>query len=507
MKKIIRNIKNIFVKKQPKYIYLLLFAIPLIACLPNRCDLDNDFYFLYPTGKYIIEHGFPHELLFTIHNSFLFIVQQWASAVIFYFIYRYFGRLGMILFIYLMYIIILYLSYKLCYIISKKRSVSSLISIIMGILLSTLFIRTRPQIFDYIIFLLEFIILEKYMREKDKKVLIFLPLLSFVTINIHASSFLLLFVFMLPYFINTFKFNILDITSEKHEKLPLILSSIAMLLAGLINPYKIEMITYIFRSFGDEYINKSIIEMMPPDITSISGFTVYISIFIILFIYFLSKNKNIEIRYFFLLIGTIFMSLLNLKSFSYFAIAGVFPLADYISPYFAEDEEFKITDKFKKNYIISLIILITIILASFIENYSNKTVGNVSSKKIVSYLVKEEKKENKKFKIYTNYYNGAYAEFNGLKVYIDPRAEAYLKKNNKKEDIYKEYYMLSYSDLDIESFLKKYNFDYIIVSDDERLYNSYLKHKKNKFYKKVYTEIEDIGNKKKEVNYLYKKIY
>ena len=44
--------------------------------------------------------------------------------------------------------------------------------------------------------------------------------------------------------------------------------------------------------------------------------------------------------------------------------------------------------------------------------------------------------------LYTNYNNGSYAEYRGLKPYIDTRAEVFLKSNNHKEDIMMEYYFI-----------------------------------------------------------------
>ncbi len=506
MKKAFYNIKNIFTKPQPKYIYFLFFVIPFLVLFVNRLCFANDFYTLFSVGKYIINNGFPHNLIFTIHSDFTYVPQQWLTCVLFYLIYHYFGRIGMMFFLTFLYAFIFYISYKLCYIVSNKRSASTLFSIIICVLLSFLHVRTRPQMFDYIIILLEFIILEKYFRTDNIKYLFFLPILSILLINFHASSFSLLFIFMIPYFIDTFSFNIFGIRGKKRKRTPLVLSLIAMLISGFINPYGLDMITYIFRSYGNKFINLVVNEMKAPVITDKIGFFVYFVIFSVLFIYFHFKDKQIKARYFFLTLGTIFMTLLNVKSFSYFVISSFFPLADYLSDYFAKDEEFTITKEFKKNYFIAFGFLILITILSFIMGYNNKVANNNSIKKIANYLSKEQKKENKKFRVYTNYDNGSYAEFKGLSVYIDPRAEAFLKSNNKKEDIFKEYYMLDYYDSDIEKFLNKYNFDYIIVSDDERLYYNYLNTNKNKKYKKVYTEKERIEYNKYTMSYLYKRI-
>ena len=59
----------------------------------------------------------------------------------------------------------------------------------------------------------------------------------------------------------------------------------------------------------------------------------------------------------------------------------------------------------------------------------------------------------------------------------------FLKSNNKKEDVFLEYINLLINKLDIDEFLKKYNFDYLVVQDEETLY----KHlKRDKSYELVY---------------------
>ena len=57
------------------------------------------------------------------------------------------------------------------------------------------------------------------------------------------------------------------------------------------------------------------------------------------------------------------------------------------------------------------------------------------------------------------------------KPYIDSRAEVFIKKNNKKEDVLDEYYKLLNGDLDMNLFINKYKFDYIIVNSYEKFYD------------------------------------
>ena len=62
MKKINNKIK--FIKK---YWYFSLLVIPFVlVCLENKTP-DNDIWFLFNNGKYVLNYGIPHTDPFTIH--------------------------------------------------------------------------------------------------------------------------------------------------------------------------------------------------------------------------------------------------------------------------------------------------------------------------------------------------------------------------------------------------------------------------------------------------------
>ena len=71
-----------------------------------------------------------------------------------------------------------------------------------------------------------------------------------------------------------------------------------------------------------------------------------------------------------------------------------------------------------------------------------------------------EKDDSKGKTIFTSHqYAGSYAAYNGLKPYIDACAETYGIAVNKKADIASEFVNMS-----LENKIKKYEFDYVVVS-------------------------------------------
>ena len=101
----------------------------------------------------------------------------------------------------------------------------------------------------------------------------------------------------------------------------------------------------------------------------------------------------------------------------------------------------------------------------------------------INKLLTSEKKEN--IKLYTDFDDGAYAEYRGIKTYIDARAEIFLKSFNHQTDIFYEFYLVHEGKIDFKEFLNKYQFTHLLVKKDSYIY-SYLK--LNKDYQIFYQQ-------------------
>ena len=460
------KIKNILKNYHPsKKTLCLYFNIPLLLVLLWRVEY-NDIWFLLNHGEYVLNNGFPSIEPFTIHQGFSFVMQQWLSSVIFYLSYSLLGKYGLLILTLLVTGYIIFISYKLCMLLSDNRSsLSVLISTIVTTLLAATFITSRPHIFTFAIIITEIYLLEKYIKEDNKKYLYPLPILSLLEINLHASMFFMQFAFLLPYLIDSFKYKIGPLESSGYKKKPFFITTICMLLVGLINPYGINAITYIFSSYGNSYINSIVEEMAPAVIgDSVGNISIFI-IFVIVFIYMFYRKNNIKPRYFYLLIGTIYLTLSSEKGLAYLIIGGILPFSYYLKPLFKKD---KVKEKVKPyKYILSSCCLAIIGLLVVVG--TNGMTFTYKFKDGIDYLLENEKSSD--ITLYTGYAEGAYPEWKGIKCYIDPRAEIFLKGNNKKEDIMREYYLLQIGSLDIEEFLEKYKFSHLLVIERDYLYD------------------------------------
>ncbi len=488
MKKLVNALKTY---KPSKPIVLLYFFVPIFVCviMSTKVNREQDIYFLLNHGKYVLQHGFPTIEPFSMHQGFSFVMQQWLSAVIFYSVFHLFGKYGLWVLINLVNLLIIYIIYKLCMKLSSgKYRLSILLSCISDILLQLNFITVRPQIFTYINLLLVIYILESFYQNKNSKLIYFLPLVALLQINLHASMFFMLFLFMLPFIVEFIICKIKDKTDNRVFKVLILI--VIMTLIALLNPYGIKNIKYVFTSYGNFYINNSVVEMVPPSLTTqlqsinCCFYVCYITMFIILSFYIIYKKGNLTIRYFLLFFGVCFLAIIQVRNYALLILGGIPPLAMYFnSKGLYTDKKMIWTKKQVINYVVILFVFLSVIAIAVTTrkiDFSNPLKGGID--KILANTKKED------IILYTGYNDGSYAEYRGLKPYIDTRAEVFLKANNKRKDIMKEYYEVSNNLLDYKKFLNKYKFTHLLVTIDCP-FEKYLS--TNKDYRIIYENKKD----------------
>ena len=452
--------------------YYLLLIIPLVNIFIVNRHSTNDIWFLLNNGRYVLNHGIPYVEPFTIHEGLNYVMQQWLSSVIFYFIYHKLGGYGLLTFTLLFSLVIMIVYYKLCYLVSKNKLLSVIITVIVFTFSRKYFV-FRPQIFTYIIFILELLCMEKHIKNDNGKYLIWMPILSLLLINLHASMWLLQFVFMLPILCNSI--FIKNITVDKIKFKPLLFAVIGMAVVGFINPYGYKAITFVFNSYNISEINELVNEMMPLTIEGRTGKLVILSLLgtIVLCNYY--KKNRLDVRHYLLLCGTALLAFMHDKC------AILFMLYDgYAVSYLLKDLKIKnIKNKYfvavKRGIVFSssVFLIITLVYSAIIL-YINYDFKSVSIVELTDYIL--DNYDNDKVILFTDYEYGGYTEFMGLKSYMDPRAEVFHGKLNKKENILAEALKLEKADDEYYSeFVKKYNFTHIVVNN--YLYNfiNYLK--------------------------------
>ena len=464
IKRIINKLK---LKPLPSFQIAYLTILMVFFRLLNF-RYDNDFWFTINQGRYVIEHSFPRVAINSIHNID-FLYQSWGTGTLFYLIYNYLGLYGMIFLIICVSLLTLYFFYKLCFLVSNNKRGSIIMTLITSVFYS-FYITTRPHMFTVLNLVLMLYLLENYIRKDNVKYLYFLPLIALFQINMHGIYFILLLIILTPYLINSFKFNIYNIKSTGYRKKPLFIVFLCMLLVGFINPYGYKTIIYGFSAYqSSSLFNSTILELMALNFHNAID-KVFIITIIVTYVLHFTKLKDRPIRYTLLLLGTSYLAFDALKSFYLFAFCSLFPLALLFKK---NKNDYDKT--FSKTYhIFHLSVTIILCICSILIIKKPQEVNFVS---FIDYLDKNVTNKEE-MKLFTDYFDGSYAEYRGYYCYLDPRGEIFLKSNHNEVDIYEEFDKVLRFEINYKDFIDKYKFDYMLVKNKSTMgyimkYDSY----------------------------------
>ena len=451
--------------------YIAAFLIPMIFLFFLNQGLDNDSWYVLAEGRQIAENGIYYTDTLSMHEGLNVTVQNYGFAVIFYLIFSVFGAPGLYLAMLILNFLICYLIYKICMLISDKNvNLSLLLMITTDIVLAMGFVVTRAQMVSYVIFLGLIYILELYIKTDKTKYLWWLPVLSLLQINLHASLWWMLILVMLVYIIDSIKKPKLHLQGYRTK--PLIIVGLVMMVFGLMNPYGINMITFILKSYGNPRFNDLVVELRPfSPFKDIFSIIVYTSIMIVLCLYIFGKKKNVRFRYLLMFFGFLALGLNTVKGMSQFILAMFFPLALLCKDIRIE----KILDaKIGRDAVMvwcgiitlaSFVALCPVVVGQVRDYPSDVLVGALDA--IENDAKNRDKDELKIYTVYNGYNDGGYVEYRGYKPYLDPRGEVFLEKNNGKEDILYEWADFRKGKIKISDFLEKYDFEYILTRGEE----------------------------------------
>lgn len=450
-------------------IYIICFVIPLLVYLLLRNNFDNDLWYILAEGRYILNHGIYYTDVLSMHEGLDILVQNYLSAIILYGIYKILGFKAIYLLFMICDFLFCFITYKLCKLISDGNKPLSLVTMTyIGANLSIFFIVTRPQVFSYIILLLIIYLLELYIKKGNSKFLIFIPILTLLEVNLHSSHYLMILLIFIPYIIDSFKNDKLNL--QGYPKKDLLICFFMCILFGFFNPYGYEVFSFIFKSFFNSDMHEYIKELSAFNMNNSTCIIISNTIIISAFLFIFFRKGKVRFRYLAIYGGFLLLSLFSLKGFGIFIALCLFPIAYLLKDIFPR--KINIKNKVIKiigSIIIILLLILVLSLFTYLLTYRLNTIKLESQlKNGVDNIDYFSKKED--VKVFASFNYGGYVEFRGYKAYIDPRAEVFLKINNHKEDIYHEYNLFEEYSIDLDVFLEKYNFDYIVATAEDRLY-------------------------------------
>ncbi len=481
-----------------------------------------DTHFVMNIGRYVLEHGIPYVDPFTIHENITLVAQQWLSGVFFWEAYKNFGINGLIFIDCAVATLSAIIYWRLCLFVSDGQKILSFVMAFLVSMAITVMIVPRPHIFSALIFVTEIFLLEKFTRTGEGKFLLPLPLLSILLINCHAAVWMISLVLCLPF---------LFVKDNRHIKF-LVATMFAMFLCGFVNPYGIDAMTYVLRSYGIGLINERIPEMFSPTAHDFSGKIFFLTEIILVVV--LTKVK-VPLRYIFLCGGITFMALMHVRNIMLFYLIATFPIA-----YALKDLDSKkflsktlplmiafllvlavntimvtmiLSDGLGKLSapllvlftVVALVIiynlfivrsegrilhptilsqkilwlfataLVTTILA-FSTTYQNKQPDTYS--KAIEFILRTERPED--VRLYVTQGIGGLAGSYGIRYYIDSRSEVFLPVNNAAhKNIFAEYLKFTSGEIYYRDFFSRYDFTHIIVTSDDSFIFDELSHDKD----------------------------
>lgn len=492
-----------FIKNNKLLIFCILFLNFILMNLKYTKGLQTvDLYYIIPQGKYILNNGIYHIDPFSIHSGLHVVVQNYLSSVLLFLIYKVFSWNGLVIYTCLCNAFICYLIYKICLLISSNNKGLSIIIMIINDILLYYFLTPRPQLLSYINLLLVIYLLELYVHKNNKKYLYFIPLISILQVNLHASLWIMIFLFMLPYIVDGFNIK----WCSKYNVKPIIIIFLISLVCGLINPYGIENITFIFGSFHNKYMTSLIPELYRTGFNTIWGFRFLAILIITSLVYVIFVNKKFNVRYLCLYLGTMILGLSSIKGFSNFLLCGIFPFAYY----FKNKKIYLNYYNDTVNKLCNVFIIIILSISTLLVILKHDEVQRYYAESSFSFLL--EHYDKKDIRLYSIMEDGGYGMFLGVKSYLDCRAEYFIKYNNKKYDILKEYSLLQSGKIDINEFLDKYKFTHLLLASGDIMFKlSEIKGYKliyldKKYGFKLYVRSDLIKEDTPEIKELYVKI-
>lgn len=465
--------KKIFSVRNLKF--LTCFLIPLLVVLIFVNQLDWDSWYVLAEGKQIAENGIYYADVLSMHDGLAVTVQNYGFAVIFYWIFSLFGGIGIYISMLILNVIICILLYKICMLISNKNTnLSLIIMMVTDLVLALGFVVTRAQMVSYVLFLGLIYILELYIRSGKARLLWWLPVLSLLEVNLHASLWPMLIVVTIVYIIDGIKAPKLHLQGYKIR--PIIIAGVLMVVAGFLNPYGIKMLLLMFSSYGNTRFMELVVELKPFDLRNLLKILTYFAIVVAIVLQIFGNRRWIRIRYLLMFFGFLALGLNSIKGLSQFILVMFLPVASmYRDAIIKLIEVRKIRNIFLgwTSFVLTgcFVVVFFVVVLGVQSHPSDALVSALDSMDATV----PEGIEKKGLKVYSGYdYGvGGYAELRGYRVYIDARGEVFLKANNGKEDILYEYIDFLSSKISRQELIDKYDFDYLLVCGEKDPFYNY----------------------------------
>lgn len=483
--------------KKTKIIFniLAVIAISIFCFAITPKTLQNDTYYTIKIGEHILENGIDMKDPFSWHENLPYTYPHWAYDVGIYKIFELGENIGIGGFtaIYISTVVLSMILGVIIYFVTKKISKNELVSffITLGIIyLLRAFIAARAQLVTYILFVLQILFIEQFIKTKKIGYGIGLVILPIIIANVHLAVWPFYFVLFVPYVaeyiifiildsdlyyrecirINKYKLKklirkngdrnqidkisyninhmekVLEKSIDKREKRRanpyrlviqkesavkwLILIMIICTFTGLLTPLGDTPYTYLVKTMQGNTM-ENINEHLP--LTLIKHKDIMIAFSLILAILIFTDTK-IKLRDLFMISGLVLLSFISGRQKSIFILIGGIIVAKLIAEFFNkyDKEGSKKIIKTMTGFLGSTLTILIVILIS-IYTYKGKIRDKIVNDNTYPVAASNYIIENLNLdtmRLYNEYNYGSYLLYRGIPVFIDSRADLYTPQFN-----------------------------------------------------------------------------
>lgn len=442
---------------------------------------DNDMWWLFATGREIVENGIPQMNPFSVWGDQTIVIQQWIPAVIDYLVYSAFGFAGIGVMVALLCLALAATAYALARTFSHGRgSEVSFVAIALLLGCCSSYLTIRPQVWSMIAYLCTIIVLERYRRSNDPRQLLWLGLIMVIHINVHMSMALFDLVIMAAYLLP-------DLSREGgiknkmcgYDRRWLLFAIVVCACLTCANPYGIDGALYLIHSYDAAAYGDYIVEMKPITIPG-KAYGWCMVAFVALGGVAIGKSgiRRCDLPLIVLYIGTAVMSFQYVRNvwlvsiFAFALVALAFAKTSFDTKVvILRDDPIKVTIASMACAIICISGIVTM-QSNLMAEAHDSTTTPVDA---VAYL-DDHTDPGDTVNVFTHFNAGGYLEWRGYHVSMDARPELWNDAISRSgEDRYYEYIDMTNGKISSGEYMTGKAFDYMIVNTDTDLYEFIVK--------------------------------
>jgi hypothetical protein len=457
-----------------KFTIRALFLVVLfcgIFYLTLRPIIDPDFWWHLRTGQLIIQtHEIPRVDPFSFTaNAKQWITHEWLTEL---FIYKLFqlGSYGLLIFIFSA-IITTSLLFAFLNCPNGSKPYIAGFTLLLGAIASGPIWGVRPQMFTILFTSIFIFLLDRYRLKQNLKWLIPIPLIMVLWVNLHGGYIIgigIELIYLVGYILEILKLRYrnktkIDVVTRK-SLLILFSVIITSVLAALLNPVGIRILTYPFQTLTDPAMQTFIQEWLSPDFHNVIWLPFAIMILLLIGLGMVG-NRPISTTKILLTLVFGFGALRSMRNISLFAIVVIPVIADqlsYLINFKLNPQKPSRIFKWIAAFLISVIVVAVVLGFVKVINDQPKSVAESYPKEAVDWII-EHKPEGK---IFNSYNWGGYfiwRLYPDYLVYIDGRADLY------GEELMSNYRGIYFTQPGWEAKLNQNNIQLVLIEPDAML--------------------------------------